>query len=125
MLILFSNILTIQVAERALYLWNNDHVVIMATHNRHVILPLIFDALEENTNSHWNLMVNELTSNVRKMFLDLDPELFQACQKKYQEDRERANSAEEKREKTWKSVEVLAALKVGEDLSHMPITAQI
>ena len=97
----------------------------MATQNRHVILPLIFDALEENTSSHWNLTVNELTSNVRKMFHDLDPELFRACQKKYEEDTQRAKSLEETRDKTWKCVEVLAASKIGEELSHMPNMAQM
>jgi serine/threonine-protein phosphatase 2A regulatory subunit B' len=121
LVIFFSPLLKwLQVAERALFLWNNEHLVMMATQNRHVILPLIIDVLEENTNSHWNLTVNELTSNVRKMFLDLDPKLFHACQKEYQESRARAHSAEETREKTWRSVELLAAslAEEGRPVSH-------
>ncbi|KAL1812918.1 hypothetical protein ACET3Z_022983 [Daucus carota] len=38
-----------QVAERALFLWNNDHIRSMITQNRKVILPIIFPALENNT----------------------------------------------------------------------------
>lgn len=100
-----------QVAERALFLFNNDHIVNLAAQNREVILPLIFTALEKNTSSHWNLAVNGLTSNVRKMFLDLDQELFKDCQKKYQEDEEKEKAKEEKRERTWKRLEAVAASK--------------
>lgn len=101
------NSLHFQVAERALFLWNNDHIVNLVAQNRHVILPLIFPALEKNMSCHWSLAVNGLTTNVRKMFQDLDEELFQECQKKYQEDEEKAKSVEEKREITWKRLELL------------------
>eukprot|EP00250_Pteridium_aquilinum_P031370 c43502_g1_i1 orf=412-1971(-) len=103
------NSLHFQVAERALFLWNDDHIVNLVAQNRHVILPLIFSALERNTSCHWSLAVNGLTSNVRKMFQDLDQELFQECQKKYQEDEDKAKTLEEKREITWKRLEILAA----------------
>ncbi|CAA2960214.1 serine threonine phosphatase 2A 57 kDa regulatory subunit B beta isoform-like [Olea europaea subsp. europaea] len=36
-----------QVAERALFWWNNAHIVNLIAENRHVILPIIFDSLEE------------------------------------------------------------------------------
>lgn len=103
------NSLHFQVAERALFLWNNDHIVQLVAQNRHVILPLIFSALEKNTSCHWSLAVNGLTSNVRKMFQDLDQELFQDCQKRYLEDEDKAKTLEEKREVTWKRLEMLAA----------------
>lgn len=32
------------------------------------VLPVVFGALEENANSHWNPAVHGLTCNVRKMF---------------------------------------------------------
>nr|GEZ49446.1 serine/threonine protein phosphatase 2A 57 kDa regulatory subunit B' beta isoform-like [Tanacetum cinerariifolium] len=37
-----------QVAERALFMWNNEHLVSLIAQNRTVILPIIFDALELN-----------------------------------------------------------------------------
>lgn len=92
-------------AERALFLWNNDHIVSLVAQNRQVVLPLIFAALERNTRNHWNQAVHGLTLNVRKMFLEMDQELFQECQRKYQEDEAKAQGVEEKRELTWKRLE--------------------
>nr|GEZ55123.1 serine/threonine protein phosphatase 2A 57 kDa regulatory subunit B' beta isoform-like [Tanacetum cinerariifolium] len=43
-----------QVAERALFMWNNEHLVSLIAQNRTVILPIIFDALELNVQAHWN-----------------------------------------------------------------------
>ncbi|EFJ28034.1 hypothetical protein SELMODRAFT_171686 [Selaginella moellendorffii] len=100
-----------QVAERALFLWNNDHVVSLVAQNRQTILPLIFSALEMNNRNHWNQAVHGLTCNVRKMFSEMDPELFQECQRKFQEDEEKSKGIEEKREITWKRLEAAAATK--------------
>ncbi|KAL3686102.1 hypothetical protein R1sor_004124 [Riccia sorocarpa] len=97
-----------QVAERALFLWNNDHIVSLVAQNRQVVLPLIFSALERNTRSHWNQAVHGLTLNVRKMFLEMDQELFQECQRKFQEDEAKAKELEEKREITWHRLEAAA-----------------
>jgi serine/threonine-protein phosphatase 2A regulatory subunit B' len=73
-------------------LWNNDHIVSLVAQNRQVVLPIIFPALERNTRSHWNQAVHGLTLNVRKMFLEMDQELFQECQRKYQEDESKAKA---------------------------------
>ena len=43
-----------QVAERALYYWNNEYIVNLMTDNLSVILPIIFPALYINSRSHWN-----------------------------------------------------------------------
>lgn len=96
-------------AERALFLWNNDHIVSLVAQNRQVVLPLIFTALERNTRSHWNQAVHGLTLNVRKMFLEMDQDLFQECQRKFQEDESKAKEVEEKRETTWKRLEAAAS----------------
>ncbi|BAT80730.1 hypothetical protein VIGAN_03032900 [Vigna angularis var. angularis] len=53
-----------QVAERTLFLWNNEHIVSLIAQNRTVVLPIIFEALEKNIQSHWNQAVHELTVNV-------------------------------------------------------------
>ncbi|GKC76510.1 serine/threonine protein phosphatase 2A 57 kDa regulatory subunit B' theta isoform-like protein, partial [Tanacetum coccineum] len=62
-----------QVAERSLFLWNNDHIENLIKQNRKVILPIIFPSLERNTKTHWNQAVRSLTLNVRKIFSDADP----------------------------------------------------
>ncbi|XP_010556177.1 PREDICTED: serine/threonine protein phosphatase 2A 57 kDa regulatory subunit B' theta isoform-like [Tarenaya hassleriana] len=100
-----------QVAERALYLWNNDHIENLIRQNRKVILPIIFPSLEKNSSSHWNQVVQSLTLNVRKIFSDLDPELFEECLQKFREDEEKSEETERKREATWKRLEDMAATK--------------
>ncbi|EXC31382.1 Serine/threonine protein phosphatase 2A 59 kDa regulatory subunit B' eta isoform [Morus notabilis] len=100
-----------QVAERALFLWNNDHIENLIKQNRKVILPIIFPALERNTRSHWNQAVHSLTLNVRKIFSDVDPELFEECLLKFQEDEAQEKEINAKREMTWKRLEEIAAKK--------------
>lgn len=101
-----------QIAERALFLWNNDHIVNLIAQNRSVILPIIFEALEKNVQSHWNQAVNGLTMNVRKMFSDMDVELFEECQNQYMEKMAMVEELEERRELTWQRLE--AAVKQGD-----------
>lgn len=100
-----------QVAERALFLWNNDHIRNLITQNRKVILPIILPALERNARAHWNQAVQSLTMNVQKIFSDADQELFDECLARYQEDEAKEKETQEKRELTWKRLEDVAALK--------------
>lgn len=98
-------------AERALFLWNNDHIENLIKQNRKVILPIIFPALEKNTRGHWNQAVQSLTLNVRKIFSDIDPELFEECLHKFEEDLAHEEENKTKREMTWKQLEEIAAIK--------------
>ncbi|OAY66310.1 Serine/threonine protein phosphatase 2A 57 kDa regulatory subunit B' beta isoform, partial [Ananas comosus] len=100
-----------QVAERALFLWNNDHIVSLIAQNRSVIFPIIFEALEKNIRSHWNQAVHGLTANVRKMFLDMDSELFEECQRQFLEKEAKAKEVEEQRELAWRRLEAVVAAK--------------
>ncbi|KAK3443280.1 serine/threonine protein phosphatase 2A 57 kDa regulatory subunit B' theta isoform [Eucalyptus grandis] len=100
-----------QVAERALYLWNNDHIENLIRQNQRVILPIVFPALERNCRNHWNQVVQSLTLNVRKIFSDVDPELFEECLQKFQDDEEKAEDMKKKHEATWKQLEDIAATK--------------
>lgn len=98
-----------QVAERALFLWNNDHIRNLIIQNREVILPIIFSPLEKNTHGHWNQAVQSLTSNVRKIFSDADQALFDECLERFQEDEIKNKETQERRELTWKRLEDVAA----------------
>jgi serine/threonine-protein phosphatase 2A regulatory subunit B' len=106
----------LQVAERSLFLWNNEHIVSLIAQNRSVILPIIFAALEKNIQSHWNQAVHGLTVNVRKMFLEMDADLFEECQREYAEKEARARELEENRELTWKKLADVAAQRGAEDM---------
>ncbi|KAJ4827331.1 hypothetical protein Tsubulata_003282 [Turnera subulata] len=99
------------VAERALFLWNNDHIENLIKQSRHVILPIIFPALERNARNHWNQAVQSLTLNVRKIFSDIDPELFEECSLKFQEDESRDEEMKSRREAIWKRLEEIAVVK--------------
>ncbi|MBA0767859.1 hypothetical protein Gotri_016712 [Gossypium trilobum] len=103
------NSLHFQVAERALFLWNNEHIVNLIALNRQVILPIIFEALERNIHGHWNQAVHGLTMNVRKMFMEMDADLFDECQREFAEKEARAQEVEEQREMTWKKLADVAA----------------
>ncbi|KAL8051692.1 hypothetical protein ABFX02_06G164900 [Erythranthe guttata] len=97
-----------QVAERALFWWNNEHIVGLIAENRHVILPIIFYALEKNIKSHWNQAINGLSSNVRRMFQEMDTELFEECKRQHDEKEAKIEEVEEKRVSTWKRLEEVA-----------------
>ncbi|XP_076893060.1 serine/threonine protein phosphatase 2A 59 kDa regulatory subunit B' eta isoform-like [Bidens hawaiensis] len=98
-----------QVAERALFFWNNDHIESLIRQNRKVILPIMFPALERNGRHHWNQAVHSLTLNVRKLFFDLDPELFNECLLNFQEEEAKEEKIQARRESTWKHLEEIGA----------------
>lgn len=97
-----------QVAERALFLWNNEHIVGLIAQNRNVIFPIIFDALQKNIDNHWNQAIHGLTVNVRKMFMEMDADLFDECQRQYSEKAARATELEEQRELRWQRLAAAA-----------------
>ena len=80
---------TLQVAERSLFLWNNEYIVSLVAQHRHVVLPLVFPALERNARSHWNPAVHGLTVNVRKMFQEMDEGLYEDCRLHFEDDEAR------------------------------------
>ncbi|KAF6166982.1 hypothetical protein GIB67_030675 [Kingdonia uniflora] len=98
-----------QVAERALFLWNNDHIVSLIANNRQILLPLIFPALEWNTHNHWNQAVLNLTLNVKKMFSEMDSDLLLFCERKFEDEEANLRVAAEKRRATWARLESVAS----------------
>lgn len=100
-----------QVAERALFFWNNDRIINMVSQNRQVILPLVVPAIERNSKSHWNQSVLNLTLNARRMLLEMDEELYTACQMRFEEEEENRTAMEERRRVTWDQLEAAAAFK--------------
>jgi len=72
-----------QVAERSLFLWNNDSIASYTNDNRADVLPLLYPALSRNSKSHWNTPVHTLTANVMRMFMELDSELFEKVQQEH------------------------------------------
>ncbi|KAK4403922.1 Serine/threonine protein phosphatase 2A regulatory subunit B' beta isoform [Sesamum angolense] len=101
---------------RAALSGNNEHIVALIAENRHVILPIIFDALEKNIRSHWNQAINGLSANVRRMFQEMDAELFDECQRQHAAKEAMAGKLEEQRVSTWKRLEEVAAGTMGKNM---------
>jgi serine/threonine-protein phosphatase 2A regulatory subunit B' len=98
-----------QVAERSLFLWNNEYIVSLVAQFRHAVLPLVFGALEQNASSHWNPAVHGLTCNVRKMFEELDEPLFEACRQAWEGEQRAARERDARRAGEWAAVQAKAS----------------
>ena len=75
-------------AERALYLWNNEYIVNLMGDNVSVILPIMFPPLYRNSKTHWNRTIHGLVYNALKMFMEISPKLFDDCTNQYKQARQ-------------------------------------
>ncbi|XP_057792706.1 serine/threonine protein phosphatase 2A 59 kDa regulatory subunit B' gamma isoform-like [Salvia miltiorrhiza] len=98
-----------QVAERALFLWNNDHIRSLIISNQNVVLPIILPYMEKSIRGHWNHAVQSLTLNVRKVFVDADQSFFDQCMDKFKEYEAKEKEMLERRVSNWKLLEDIAA----------------
>ncbi|ODQ64493.1 protein phosphatase 2A regulatory B subunit [Nadsonia fulvescens var. elongata DSM 6958] len=97
-----------QVAERVLYFWNNEYFCQLMNENMDIILPIIFSSLYENSKNHWNQTIHTMIYNAMKMFMDLNPELFDQCTIAYHQTQERNEERLKLRDEGWKLLEVQA-----------------
>ncbi|KAK2075788.1 hypothetical protein QBZ16_001529 [Prototheca wickerhamii] len=93
-----------QVAERSLFLWNNDAIVLLVTQYKEKVLPLVIGALEENAAHHWNSAVHSLTLNVRKMFQEMDVAMYNKCLHKMDSSERSAAAKESQRQDRWDAI---------------------
>ncbi|KXS15101.1 B56-domain-containing protein [Gonapodya prolifera JEL478] len=98
-----------QVAERALYYWNNDYIINLIQDNATVILPIMFSSLYRNSKTHWNRTIHGLVYNALKLFMEISPKLFDECTNKYKLTRQFERKKLKEREEMWMKVEHLAA----------------
>lgn len=94
-----------QVAERALFLWNNEYVVTLVAGAREVVLPRVFGALAANAAGHWNGAVAALSANVRRLFQEMDPALFDRCAAAWEQEEAQRGDCEARRARQWEAVE--------------------
>jgi len=98
-----------QVAERALFLWNNEYIVSLIATNRGSVLPVVFDALSSNASDHWNTTVHGLTCNVVKLFQEMDPELYKQCCADHEQEKKKQEDEKKFRENFLLEMEAAAA----------------
>ncbi|KAL7641777.1 UNVERIFIED_CONTAM: hypothetical protein RMT77_007651 [Armadillidium vulgare] len=97
-----------QVAERALYYWNNEYILSLISDNAQVILPIMFPALYKNSKSHWNKTIHGLIYNALKLFMEMNQKLFDECTQEFKADRQREREKMKEREDAWDTVENMA-----------------
>ncbi|XAR59862.1 hypothetical protein NMG60_11015855 [Bertholletia excelsa] len=98
-----------QVAERALYLWNNEQFVKMVSEAADDVFPVLVGAMERNLKRHWSNSVKQLTQNVKVMLEEMDSTLYNQCLLRLQYEESRAGQEEKKREEKWERIEMAAA----------------
>uniref|UniRef100_A0A8C1DX00 Serine/threonine protein phosphatase 2A regulatory subunit n=1 Tax=Cyprinus carpio carpio TaxID=630221 RepID=A0A8C1DX00_CYPCA len=72
-----------QVAERALYYWNNEYIMSLISDNAARILPIMFPSLYRNSKTHWNKTIHGLIYNALKLFMEMNQKLFDDCTQQF------------------------------------------
>ncbi|KAI8958532.1 protein phosphatase 2A regulatory B subunit [Daldinia sp. FL1419] len=93
-----------QVAERALYFWNNEYFCNLVSDNVDIILPIMFAPLYENSKGHWNRTIHGMVYNAMKLFMEINPQLFDDCSHEYTEQQNNAAAREALRERKWAAI---------------------
>ncbi|GAA5910262.1 phosphatase 2A regulatory subunit B56 family protein [Sporobolomyces salmoneus] len=93
-----------QVAERALYYWNNEYIVNLIGENIQTVLPIVYPSLFANSNGHWNRQIHNLAYNALKLLMDINGEVFEHCAAEYKQHRLEEKSREQTREEKWRNL---------------------
>ncbi|XP_048391476.1 serine/threonine-protein phosphatase 2A 56 kDa regulatory subunit alpha isoform isoform X3 [Stegostoma tigrinum] len=96
-----------QVAERALYFWNNEYILSLIEDNSEKILPIMFGSLYRISKEHWNPTIVALVYNVLKSLMEMNGSLFDELTASYKAERQREKKKEQEREELWKNLEEL------------------
>ncbi|XP_011503601.1 PREDICTED: serine/threonine-protein phosphatase 2A 56 kDa regulatory subunit gamma isoform-like isoform X1 [Ceratosolen solmsi marchali] len=97
-----------QVAERALYYWNNEYIMSLISDNYLIILPIIYPALYKNSRNHWNKTIHGLIYNALKLFMEMNQKVFEEYIQQHQQDRQKERKLLKDRDEAWIRVEALA-----------------
>ena len=69
------------------------------------MLPRVFGALTSNAAGHWNGAVAGLSANVRRLFQEMDPVLFDRCAAAWEQEEASRVEGEARRARQWEAVE--------------------
>lgn len=96
-----------QVAERALYFWNNEYVVSLIEENSEALLPIMFDSLYRISKEHWNKTIVALVYNVLKTMMQMNSKLFDDLTNSYKADKQKEMNKKKEREDLWRKLDEL------------------
>lgn len=94
-----------QVAERALYFWNNQHVLDLMQQNAKDVIPIMFYSLYRNSKTHWNRTIHGLVYNALRCFQTIDHDLFDREMKATKAKQQHEKIQLSTRDSNWKMVE--------------------
>ncbi|XP_054776941.1 serine/threonine protein phosphatase 2A 57 kDa regulatory subunit B' alpha isoform-like [Prosopis cineraria] len=100
-----------QVAERALYVWNNEQFVRMASTAMVEVFPVIVQGMENNLKWHWSKSVRQLTESVKLMLQEMDPVLYSKGLQDMKARELEARQQDLKRKQRWQTIHEMAARK--------------
>uniref|UniRef100_A0AAQ4P288 Serine/threonine protein phosphatase 2A regulatory subunit n=1 Tax=Gasterosteus aculeatus aculeatus TaxID=481459 RepID=A0AAQ4P288_GASAC len=96
-----------QVAERALYFWNNEYILSLIEENIDKVLPIMFGSLYRISKEHWNPTIVALVYNVLKTLMEMNCTLFDELTSSYKAERQREKKKEQERDELWKKLDEL------------------
>uniref|UniRef100_A0AAR2LRI2 Serine/threonine protein phosphatase 2A regulatory subunit n=1 Tax=Pygocentrus nattereri TaxID=42514 RepID=A0AAR2LRI2_PYGNA len=102
------SVFVLQVAERALYYWNNEYIMSLISDNAAKILPIMFPALYRNSKTHWNKTIHGLIYNALKLFMEMNQKLFDDCTQQFRAEKNKERAKLKEREEAWIKIENLA-----------------
>lgn len=87
-----------QVAERALFYWNNEYIASLVEEHNEVLMPILFPAFYRVSREHWNQTIVALVYNVLKTFMEMNTKLFDDLTNAYKNDRQKERKREKDRD---------------------------
>jgi len=96
-----------QVAERALYFWNNEYIITLIEEHCNEILPIMFQNLYRISKDHWNQTIVALVYNVLKSFMEMNSKLFDELTSSYKSDQQKKKKKARERDELWKQLDKL------------------
>lgn len=98
-----------QVAERVLYLWNNEYILSLINDNVQTVLPIVFPALYIDPNAHWNRTIHGLIYNAIKLSSEMNQKLFHELAQQHDLQKKRAAILQEDKDRKWRRIKEMAA----------------
>merc|ERR1712072_927673 len=100
-----------QVTERPLFLWNNDQLInhgCLSKQHAPTLLPIIYTALVDKAEKHWNATVEGLATNVLKVYQDFDMKTYNACRERAEDQAATKIQTEAMTQARWEQIYALA-----------------
>ena len=70
-----------QVAERAIYFFNNEYLMSIIAEDAATLMPMVFPALYKSSQTHWNRAINGLILNTFHILMEINRDVYDKCHK--------------------------------------------